>query len=253
MAVLKITFSPTGGTENCAYIVANTLSSIVEDIDLTDRTVDFTKVEVAPQDVCVIAVPSFGGRVPAVALERLAQIKGNGAKAVLMAVYGNREIDDTLLELKDVAESAGFKTIAAISAVAEHSMVRQFAANRPDAQDQMELERFATQIAARNAVGVFKEVKVPGNKPYKEFNGVPAKPMANEDCKKCGKCADQCPVGAIPKDAPNETDKAACITCLRCVAICPAKARDMSPEFKEAITQRLAPLCAERKANTLYI
>ena len=157
MAVLKITFSPTGGTENCAYIVANTLSSIVEDIDLTDRTVDFTQVEVAPQDVCVIAVPSFGGRVPAVALERLAQIKGNGAKAVLMAVYGNREIDDTLLELKDVAESAGFKTIAAISAVAEHSMVRQFAANRPDAQDQMELERFATQIAARNAVGVFKD------------------------------------------------------------------------------------------------
>ena len=47
MAVLKITFSPTGGTENCAYIVANTLSSIVEDIDLTDRTVDFTQVEVA--------------------------------------------------------------------------------------------------------------------------------------------------------------------------------------------------------------
>jgi ferredoxin len=132
-------------------------------------------------------------------------------------------------------------------------MVRQFAANRPDAQDQMELERFATQIAARNAVGVFKEVKVPGNNPYKEFNGVPAKPMANEACKKCGKCADQCPVGAIPKDAPNETDKEKCITCLRCVAICPAKARDMSPEFKEAITQRLAPLCAERKANTLYI
>jgi ferredoxin len=253
MAVYQIVFSPTGGTENCAYIVATTLNSNAETIDLTDRAVDFTKVVIAPEDICVIAVPSFGGRVPAVALERLAQIKGNGAKAILMAVYGNREIDDTLLELKEVAENAGFKTIAAISAVAEHSMVRQFAANRPDVQDQMELERFATQIAARIAVGMFKEVKVPGNKPYKEFNGVPAKPMASEACKQCGKCADQCPVGAIPKDAPNETNKEKCITCLRCVAICPAKARDMSPEFKEAITQRLAPLCAERKANTLYI
>ena len=109
MAVLQIVFSPTGGTENCAYIVATTLNSNAETIDLTDRAVDFTKVVVAPEDVCVIAVPSFGGRVPAVALERLAQIKGNGAKAILMAVYGNREIDDTLLELKEVAENAGFK------------------------------------------------------------------------------------------------------------------------------------------------
>jgi len=253
MAVLKIVFSPTGGTENAAYIVANTLSNNVKTIDLCDRTLDFASVAVGAGDVCVIAVPSYGGRVPAIAVERLAQIKGNGAKAVLMAVYGNREIDDTLLELKEVAENAGFKTIAAISAVAEHSMVRQFAANRPDVQDQMELERFATQIAARLAVGMFREVKVPGNKPYKEYNGVPMKPMANDACKKCGKCPEQCPVGAIPKDAPNETDEAKCITCLRCVAICPAKARDMSPEFKEAITQRLAPLCAERKANTLYI
>ena len=104
MAVYQIVFSPTGGTENCAYIVATTLNSNAETIDLTDRAVDFTKVVIAPEDICVIAVPSFGGRVPAVALERLAQIKGNGAKAILMAVYGNREIDDTLLELKEVAE-----------------------------------------------------------------------------------------------------------------------------------------------------
>ena len=138
---------------------------IVEDIDLTDRTVDLPKKY---RKMCVLCLPLAVEFCCCV--ERLAQINGNGAKAVLMAVYGNREIDDTLLELKEVAENAGFKTIAAISAVAEHSMVRQFAANRPDAQDQMELERFATQIAARNAVGVFKEVKVPGNKPYKEFN-----------------------------------------------------------------------------------
>ena len=95
MKVLSIIFSPTGGTENAAYIVANTLSSNVETIDLCDRNLDFASVAVGAEDVCVIAVPSYGGRVPAIAVERLAKIKGNGAKAVLMAVYGNREFDDS--------------------------------------------------------------------------------------------------------------------------------------------------------------
>ena len=67
------------------------------------------------------AVPSYGGRVPEIAVSRLKQMKGNGARAVLLVVYGNREYEDTLLELSDVMEAAGFSPVAAVAAVAEHS------------------------------------------------------------------------------------------------------------------------------------
>ena len=54
----------------------------------------------------VIAVPSYGGRVPQVAVDRISEIKGNGAKAVLLCVYGNRAYEDTLTELEDSAEKS---------------------------------------------------------------------------------------------------------------------------------------------------
>ena len=40
-------------------------------------------------DVCVIGVPSYGGRVPGIALERMNKFKGNHAKAILVVSYGN--------------------------------------------------------------------------------------------------------------------------------------------------------------------
>ena len=50
------------------------------------------------EDICIVAVPSYGGRVPDAAVSRLRQMKGNGAGAILMVVYGNRDYDDTLAE-----------------------------------------------------------------------------------------------------------------------------------------------------------
>ena len=57
---------------------------------------------------------------------KISFLKGNGARAVLLVVYGNREYEDTLLELSDVMEAAGFSPVAAVAAVAEHSIMHQF-------------------------------------------------------------------------------------------------------------------------------
>ena len=164
MNVVEIIFSPTGGTEKVAHIIGGHWSKSAAIIDLCDSKIDFTRCNIAKDDMVLIAMPSFGGRAPAVAIERLKHIRGNGAKCTLVCVYGNRAYEDTLVEMEDAAKECGFHVVAAISAVAEHSIMPQYAAGRPDESDRMQLEKFAKQILEKTDA-----VKnIPGNRPYKK-------------------------------------------------------------------------------------
>ena len=210
-------------------------------------------MDISSEDVCIIAAPAYGGRVPETAVTRLKQIQGNGAKAVLIAVYGNREFDDTLVELQDIAGECGFTPIAGVGAVAEHSLVHKFGAGRPDAQDIEELNQFASSILEVINCGTTLPLELPGNRPYKEFGGSSVRPLTNENCVKCKLCAWQCPVEAISEAEPHLTDNEKCISCMRCISVCPNDARYLDPEIIEAFSQKLAPVATERKGNTLYL
>lgn len=168
MRVFDIVFSPTSGTEKVSNYIANALEGETVAVDLTDSGLGFRTVAMTKEDVAVIAVPSYGGRVPAVVAERLGMMRGNGAQAVLVCAYGNRAYEDTLVELEDAAKGAGFRVIAAVSAIAEHSIVRQIAAGRPDAQDAAQLTGFANQIQQKISAGDASEPAIPGNRPYKK-------------------------------------------------------------------------------------
>ena len=86
MKCYEITFSPTGGTQKAADLLTRELSGEYTAVDLTERDADFSAAAFAAEDLAVIAVPSYGGRVPAAAVERLGTLKGNGARAVLVCV-----------------------------------------------------------------------------------------------------------------------------------------------------------------------
>ena len=109
MSMVSIYFSPTGGTEKVARILSQTFSDEVEAIDLCDP--QLPNDTLIDNDVAVIAVPSYGGRVPALATQRLKRIQAQQTRAILVCVYGNRAYEDTLVELQDVCENCGFKVI----------------------------------------------------------------------------------------------------------------------------------------------
>ena len=196
-------------------------------------------------------MPSFGGRAPAVAIERLEQIKGNGAKCTLVCVYGNRAYEDTLVEMEDAAKKCGFQVIAAIAAVAEHSIISQYASDRPDSSDERQLINFADQISDivdKNG----ETILIPGNRPYKKSGGTGLVPKPNKDCVRCGLCAERCPVQAI-STTDFRTDSKKCISCMRCVKQCRANARKVNGAMVSIAAMAIKKACSTRKENELFL
>ena len=66
MKCYEITFSPTGGTQKAADLLTKELSGECTAVDLTKQDADFSAAAFTAEDLAVIAVPSYGGRVPAI-------------------------------------------------------------------------------------------------------------------------------------------------------------------------------------------
>ena len=241
-------FSPTGGTRKVADAIAAGFSVPVAEMDLSKAD---SAVTLGDHDALMAVLPVYAGRVPQISLERLSALKGNGRKAVAVVVYGNREYDDALLETKDALEAGGFRVIAAAAFIAEHSMSRSIAAGRPDAEDEALCRRFAADVMAKADDAV--PVQIPGNRPYKELKPSAFHPAANESCVRCGICARQCPVGAIPMDDPSRTNNDLCINCMRCVQVCPQQCRALPDAFLTMITQMLTENAAGYKRPAVFL
>ena len=254
MSIIEIVFSPTGGTQKAADIIASEWNEPVRKIDLSDPDTDFSAIRLEKEDVAVIAVPSFGGRVPEPAVKRLGEIHGNQALCTAVCVYGNRAYEDTLIELSDAARKSGFRVIAGIAAIAEHSIMHQYASGRPDQQDESELRNFAKKIRAKinGDPSGLTSPELPGNRPYKKAGGAAMIPKANNKCNGCGICAENCPTRAISKENLKTADSTKCISCMRCVAKCPQGARKINAVLAAVAAQAIKKACSERKENELF-
>lgn len=255
MRYAQVVFSPTGGTQKVADAVTEEWGNHIDRIDLSDAGLDFSQIVFEENDVVLVAVPSYGGRVPELAAKRFKQIQGGHARCIIVCVYGNRAYEDTLVELQDIAGECGFRVVAGIAAVAEHSIMHQYAAGRPNARDVGELHNFANKILAKlkNDNITSHVPEVPGNRPYKKAGGAGLVPKADKKCVNCGLCAKACPAQAISKNNIKMADAGKCISCMRCVVRCPESARKVNGAMVSVAALAIKKACSEKKGNELFL
>lgn len=218
-------FSATGTTAKIVSAIERGLH--VEEKSTICLTASSQEPIIIPNDELVIfGIPVFSGRVPGIARKGLEKIRGNNTPAIIACIYGNRDFDDALLELKDIVESNGFYVLSAAAFVAQHSIFPKVAQGRPDRSDLIQAEEFgANSMKVISTATENGPLKVKGNHPYRAVKPIPLTPITGNTCNSCGLCSKQCPVQAIDTNNPKKTDKNRCISCAHCIYICPKQSK----------------------------
>lgn len=250
-------FSPTGTTRKVARAVARGLGApTLPDCDLTAPEARCDLALTA--GVAVLGVPVYAGRVPELFLERMRGLTGRDVPAVLVAVYGNREYEDALVELRDLAAARGFRVVAAGAFIGEHSYStaeRPIAAGRPDAADLELAADFGRRVAAKLARGDLAVPAIRGDVPYRErkrFGGVAPETDPGR-CILCGACAAVCPTGIVSVSDRVRTRAEDCIMCCACIRACRYGARLFRHPVIEERRGLLVANCSTPKAPELFL
>lgn len=262
MEINLITFSPTHTGRTVAQAVAAGFAAAGDTVRHIDLTLpDNSKREIFVSGVAVFTAPVYGGRVAETAAERFEHVRAaepGRTSAILTVVYGNRDYEDALAELRDIAVRQGFVPLSAGAFVGEHSYSRPaegmpIAQGRPDEADCAAARQFGVESRAKYDVGTWPRLEVKGNVPYKEKGpATPATPVTDPAlCTGCGICVDACPTGVVTLSAEGvaESSAAGCIKCCACLKFCPVGAR----RFDTPYTERLFLNFSARREPELFL
>lgn len=262
-----IYFSPTGTTKKIIErIVQGINHGAVEIVDITKPEGRKQQLQASENELLVIGAPVYFGRVQTNAIEWLHTIEAHNTPTVCVVVYGNREYDDALLELKDTMVKNGGIPIACAAYIGEHSFSNSetpIAAGRPDADDLSHAQSFGEKIKGKilsiPSVNHITDITVHGNYPYidmiesrKKLSSVDFIAVDN-NCSQCGTCAQHCPVGAVDPGNSASIDTKKCILCRACIKNCPANARTIKDDMIKNIALRLSQTCQERKEPIFFL
>lgn len=255
-------FSPTRTTKTVVETIADSIQCQDRQIiDLTHKRVRENSFPDADSSLAIIGSPVYYGRIPADVSAYLSNFHVNNIPAVLVVVYGNREYEDSLMELYDLTCAAGFKPIACAAFIGEHSYSSAdlpIALGRPDDIDLEKAKQFGAAIQKKlEFLDGNNQIFIPGNSDYKN-NAIPNFPIApstiTDKCSLCEICIELCPVESISidEDSKLSTNIGSCILCFACIKSCPMEAREIDDIFTQAIKIRLKQ-CTNRKEPEIFI
>ena len=220
-------FSASNTTEKVVKTVAGNLGMETAHHNLTSAAVADSMAP-AEEDIVLFAAPVYAGRLPAIAVEKFNKIKGAGQQCIV---------------------------VVAAACVAQHCIFPKVATSRPDAADLKKIAGFSSSVRDALAGGLSLDIDtVYGTRPYKKPAPTPLYPRVDKDkCRECGKCARECPSGAISVGNSRETDAEKCIACSRCIAVCPDKARHFGGLKYSMIAPLFKKMCSKRREPEWFI
>ena len=249
-------FSPTGTSARIARSIAEGIG-MGRRIEI-DLTLDEGTTPIFIEDsLTIIAIPVYAGRVAPIALKRISRLQGKNSPAILVAVYGNRDYEDALVELRDVTTQLGFTPLSAGAFIGEHSYCTAqypIAPGRPDASD-IELALQFGVDSLKKLYGIEDEIPsffIKGNTPYRYVGpSTPACPVSTDSCSSCGECIEVCPTHAISLSDEGKivTEVEKCIKCCACVKACPASARVFETPYSAMLHEK----CKARREPELFL
>lgn len=252
-------YSPTGTTQTIIEKIAE--GTGVNPIYVISNNITYPEwqeslVDPDKGDLVIIGAPVYAGRIAKTAIERLEKIAFAENPVVLVAVYGNRDYEDSLVELKEFAAQKGLEPLAAGAFIGEHSYSTSrdpIGHGRPDVKDKELACDFGRKILEKlkniEEKAKLPELEVPGTIPLPDRKILPPvfAETVQERCVKCGICQTVCPTGAIYFKKGYYTHENLCTLCCACIKACKQNARVVKSDHLRKIREWLLSICTTRR------
>lgn len=228
--ISMIYFSPSGTTKMIVSEIAKNFNLDKENYDL----LSFDSEKIFKNELVIIGMPVFNGRIPKTAKMRLSKMKAENTNAIVILNYGNMGVGDALLELTELLKENSFNIIGVATTVSQNSLFEPLAKNRPDENDLARISDFSRQIIEKLENGTSNEIFVSGYKPYQEYLTPDFSVLCDYDrCTECLDCAYTCPEQAISYENPRTTSIDDCSRCSTCINVCSEDARSFAGDIYE--------------------